>query len=93
LTGNEATLKKSNLVSVFLFKLDFGTILVIIQGKLQPDDLFLLCSVGLTDMLTDEKISATIGLEDSLENNAQALIDLADEAGDITVALVQVIAN
>jgi serine/threonine protein phosphatase PrpC len=55
--------------------------------------LFLLCSVGLTDMLTDEKISATIGLEDSLENNAQALIDLADEAGDITVALVQVIAN
>jgi hypothetical protein len=34
-------------------------------------------------MITDEQISATIGLEDSLENKAQALIDLADEAGGV----------
>ena len=47
-----------------------------------PDDLFLLCSDGLTDMVSDEKISLTLGrLADNLDSAAEELVRLANEAG------------
>jgi serine/threonine protein phosphatase PrpC len=60
----------------------------------QPGDVFLLCSDGLTDMLGDDRIAATI-LEQGRnpEGCAARLVELANEAGgrdNVTVALVRV---
>jgi protein phosphatase len=60
----------------------------------QPGDVFLLCSDGLTDMLGDARIGATI-LEQGAnpERCAARLVDLANDAGgrdNVTVVLVRV---
>lgn len=56
-----------------------------------PDDMFLLCSDGLTDMLTEEEICAIMLTEGDLSAKAGALIDFALEKGgrdNVTVVLV-----
>ena len=59
----------------------------------RPDDLFLLCSDGLTDMLTEDEIAAAIlsaGREPAAA--AKALVDAANEHGgedNITVVLFE----
>ncbi len=54
---------------------------------------YLLCSDGLTDMLTDEQILATLKKnKGNVEKGAQALVDAANQAGgqdNITVVLVR----
>lgn len=58
----------------------------------QPGDLFLLCSDGLSDMLDDARIAAVLAEHDALPACAQALIDRANEAGgrdNISVILVR----
>lgn len=60
----------------------------------QPGDVFLLCSDGLTDMVADDRIAATI-LEQGgqPERCAAKLVELANEAGgrdNVTVAVVSV---
>lgn len=63
------------------------------QIVLQAGDLFLLCSDGLTDMLTDEEIEGTIQqYRDNLDKAVDALIDEANHKGgrdNISVVLVQ----
>lgn len=63
------------------------------QIALQAGDLFLLCSDGLTDMLTDEEIEGTIQQhKDHLDKAADALIEEANNKGgrdNISVVLVQ----
>ena len=62
-----------------------------------PGDLFLLCSDGLTDMVTDEEINRVLcdplgGSPGSLANVAEALVASANEAGgndNISVLLVR----
>lgn len=52
----------------------------------------LLCSDGLTNMLTDEKIRRIVSQEAPLEERAQSLISAANEAGgrdNITVVLIE----
>lgn len=54
-------------------------------------DLFLLCSDGLTTMLTDEEIEARLGTEGSLEERCQELVAMANDRGgvdNITVILL-----
>ena len=59
-----------------------------------PDDIYLLCSDGLSDMLSDDEI--TVGLLDgaaSLQARADRLIDRANSAGgkdNVSVVLVKV---
>ncbi|MBI4996053.1 MAG: Stp1/IreP family PP2C-type Ser/Thr phosphatase [Rhodocyclales bacterium] len=64
------------------------------EHEAHPGDVFLLCSDGLTDMLADDRIAATIQEpEASLERCAARLVELANEAGgrdNVTVALVRV---
>jgi protein phosphatase len=59
----------------------------------RPDDLFLLCSDGLTDMLTEEEIAAAIlGAGREPAAAAKALVDAANEHGgedNITVVLFE----
>ena len=47
----------------------------------QPGDLYLLCSDGLSDMLTDVQIALILAAHEELQPAAQALISAANEAG------------
>lgn len=61
------------------------------EFPLLPNSTFLLCSDGLTDMITSKQIIAILEQNLSLEEKVQALIDAANEAGgkdNVTVVLV-----
>lgn len=56
------------------------------------NDLFLLCSDGLTDMLTDEQIRAALDTDGSVSSKVERLYELAMRNGgkdNITIVLVQ----
>lgn len=58
----------------------------------QPGDLYLLCSDGLSDMLDDNEIAFVVCGQPTLDEAAQALIDAANQAGgrdNISVILVR----
>jgi serine/threonine protein phosphatase PrpC len=59
----------------------------------RPDDVYLLCSDGLTDMVDEETVGRIIAGADSLEDASGALVDAANAAGgrdNITVLLFRV---
>lgn len=63
-----------------------------LQPKLEKGDVLLLCSDGLTAMVTDEAIADILQQEKSLADRAADLIDAANRQGgldNITVLLVQ----
>ncbi len=58
------------------------TVIVDVKAHpVDPGDVFLICSDGLTDMLDDNEIAFVIQGQPSLEAAAQALIDAANQAG------------
>jgi len=60
--------------------------------SLQKDDILLLCSDGLTDLVSDEEIAKILAAQ-PLENAADRLIDLANQRGghdNITLILMRV---
>lgn len=62
------------------------------EFPLLPNSTFLLCSDGLTDLITSKQIVVILGQVISLEEKAQMLIDAANEAGgkdNVTVVLVE----
>jgi protein phosphatase len=62
----------------------------LISGKAYPDDLFLLCSDGLSDMVGDACIEETLASGLSLEEKADRLVRTACDAGghdNVTVVL------
>ena len=64
----------------------------IVRGKVSTGDLFLLCSDGLTDMLSDDTIREAVLPAAPVEDKIERLINLAKAAGgldNITVALVE----
>lgn len=63
------------------------------EFRLEVGDLYLLCSDGLNDMLTDEQIASLLDRHPSLEEKAHALVDAANELGgrdNISVILIHV---
>jgi PPM family protein phosphatase len=64
------------------------------QGiQLLPDDVLLLCSDGLTDLVWNDEILETVRTKSSIREASRALIDLANARGghdNITVVLVSV---
>jgi PPM family protein phosphatase len=63
------------------------------QHDVQPGDLYLLCSDGLSDMLDDEAIGQLLQGQDALDETAGALVDAANDAGgkdNISVVLARV---
>lgn len=65
----------------------------LIRGKTYPEDLFLLCSDGLTDMVDDDLIGHVLKSTDSLSHKVEKLIELAKSAGgndNITVVLSEI---
>jgi PPM family protein phosphatase len=66
----------------------------LISGQLHPGDLLLLCSDGLTGMITDRVISKVLPLDIRLDDRVQELIRLANERGgrdNITAVLVEIL--
>jgi protein phosphatase len=49
--------------------------------EVQPGDLFLMCSDGLSDMLDDASIAQVLQMHDSLAAAGTALIEAANDAG------------
>jgi serine/threonine protein phosphatase PrpC len=61
--------------------------------EVQPGDIYLMCSDGLSDMLDDQSISQVLQMHDSIEAGGRALIDAANDAGgkdNIAVVLARV---
>lgn len=67
------------------------------QGvRLQPNDVVLLCSDGLTDLVWNDEILEVVRSKASLKEATRALVDLANERGghdNITVVLISVPAD
>jgi protein phosphatase len=66
----------------------------LLSGHLEPGDQLLLCSDGLTGMITDRVIGKVLPLDIRLEDRVQELIRLANERGgrdNITAVLVEVL--
>lgn len=64
------------------------------QVKPKNGDVFLICSDGLSGMITDAKIREVIMQNDNIENKGDTLINLALAAGgldNITLELIQVV--
>jgi protein phosphatase len=60
--------------------------------EVQPADLYLMCSDGLSDMLSDATIAQTLQMHDSLPAMGRSLVDAANEAGgkdNISLVLVR----
>ena len=65
----------------------------LLKGKTRPDDLFLLCSDGLSDMLEDQQIHEILCADTDIEHKTENLIESAKAAGgldNITVVLVAI---
>ena len=61
--------------------------------EVEPGDVYLLCSDGLTDMVADNEILSVLGDADDLDRAARALVDAANAGGgedNITVVLFAV---
>jgi protein phosphatase len=66
----------------------------LLKGKGLPNDIFLLCSDGLSDMIDDEAIRNCLSQGESLQVLAGQLIELAKAAGgkdNVTVVLVKLL--
>lgn len=62
------------------------------EFPLLPNSILLLCSDGLTDVITSQQIKDILGLTSALEKKAEKLIEAANNAGgkdNITVVLVE----
>jgi serine/threonine protein phosphatase PrpC len=65
----------------------------VLHQELEPDDVYLTCSDGLTSMVRDEVIAETLRIFTALADAAAMLVDLANESGgrdNITVALFRI---
>ncbi len=69
-----------------------GGELEVADHTVEPGDIFLLCSDGLTDMLPDEAIEVLLGANLPMSGRAASLVEAANAAGgrdNVTVLLVQ----
>jgi serine/threonine protein phosphatase PrpC len=66
----------------------------LIRGKTYSGDIFLLCSDGLTDMVSDDHILKALSRHPDLSEAVDVLVQLAKDGGgkdNITVVLVQIL--
>ena len=67
-------------------------LLEVSEYRAEEGDIYLLCSDGLTDMMTDERIAAILVTAGTLEEKSRALVDAANDSGgrdNISVILAQ----
>ncbi len=66
----------------------------LIRGQVFADDLFLICSDGLTDMVDDSHIRQILSSNIDLWEKTEELINLAKDAGgldNITITLTEIV--
>lgn len=66
----------------------------LLSGKIFSQDIFLLCSDGLTDMVDDSTIWSILSSKNSLNNKVDELVDVAKDSGgkdNITVVLCEIL--
>lgn len=66
------------------------------EHRIEPDDLYLMCSDGLSDMVLDPVIEAIVNVPGTLQQKAAALIRVANDSGgrdNISVLLVHAVEN
>jgi serine/threonine protein phosphatase PrpC len=88
-----ATSSNKNLVTRALGVED-AVLLEVNEHKVEPGDLFLMCSDGLSDMVDDQGIATILGNEGPLEQRAAQLIDAANANGgrdNISILMVQAV--
>jgi len=86
-----ATSTNKNLVTRALGVED-AVLLEVNEHKVEPGDLYLMCSDGLSDMLDDESIAKLMAVEVPLEQKVTQLVDAANANGgrdNISVLLAQ----
>ena len=86
-----ATSTNKNLVTRALGVED-AVLLEVNEHKVEPGDIYLMCSDGLSDMVNDPEIAMILGAPVPLEQRAAQLIDLANANGgrdNITVLMAQ----
>jgi serine/threonine protein phosphatase PrpC len=70
-----------------------GVLMEVNEHAVEMGDIYLLCSDGLSDMVNDAVIAKIMSSESSLERQAQALVDAANDHGgrdNISVLLAEV---
>lgn len=75
---------------------DSDVVVDVLETRARPGDLFLLCSDGLTTMLSDQEIHQRLSASESLEEKCRRLIHDANARGgfdNITVVLLEVLSE
>jgi protein phosphatase len=73
-----------------------GLTIDLIVDKPQDDDVYLLCSDGLSKMLSDERIRDVLIEQEDLEGAVYSLIEATNDAGgkdNVTVIVVKVLSR
>ncbi len=68
----------------------------ILERTVQPGDLFMVCSDGLSNMVREDRIEKTLAKIPDLKSCARELVDLANKSGgedNISVALIRVVSE
>ena len=87
-----ATHPEKNIITQCLGSLDLDNVDVdIFEGKWEKDDVILLCSDGLTDAVSNDKIRDILARSDNVQSAAKTLIQTALDSGgrdNITVSVI-----
>lgn len=87
-----ATHPEKNIITQCLGSLDLDNVAVdVFEGKWEKDDVILLCSDGLTDAVTNDKIRDILARSDNVHTAAKTLIQTALDSGgrdNITVSVI-----
>jgi PPM family protein phosphatase len=92
LTREQAAISLNKNLVTRALGVDDSVILEINDHMVEPGDLYLMCSDGLSDMVQDAEIAKILGMSIPLEQRAKSLIDAANAHGgrdNITVLLVK----
>jgi serine/threonine protein phosphatase PrpC len=96
LTPEEAALSPHKNLVTRALGVEAGVMLELNEHQLEPDDIYLMCSDGLTDMMNDAQIAGTLRQRAALSVMANHLIAQANDNGgrdNITVLLTRVASN
>ena len=93
LTPAQAALSPNRNLVTRAMGVENSVMLELHEHEVEPGDLYLMCSDGLSDMVDDAAIASTLQAGLSLSQVAEELVDKANENGgrdNITVLLIQV---
>jgi len=92
LTPEQAAVSANKNLVTRALGVDDAVLLEVTEHAVEPGDIYLMCSDGLSDMVRDQEIAKILEMPLTPEHRAQCLIDTANAHGgrdNITVLLVQ----